>query len=143
MPWFLTDQVQNHQQALWQMAQQQQQAFQQMVQGSLSIYMKLLFSASHFTSQEGSRVARVGLEGVKQPPQTTDQGLPLADYDQLSAYEVCRKIEGLSVDELTELRAYEKHHENRAILVESYSHKMREINGERITRLLLTRLEAK
>lgn len=143
MPRILTRQVPNQQQALWQMAQQQQQAFQRMVQGSVSTYMKLLFGAPHFPSQEGSRNARGGSGGAKELPSTTGQGLPIEHYDELRVSEVRKKIDELSISELTELRKYEKRHKNRPTLVTHFGRKMSELNGERITKLLIARLNAK
>ena len=143
VPWFLTAQAQNKQQHVWQMAEQQQ-AFQRMVQGSVSTYINLLFGAARFPSQRGSRVAREGSEGAKELPSTTGQeGLPIEDYDELSVSEVRKKTDEFSVSELAELRKYEKRHENRPTLVTHFDRKMSEINGERITKLLIARLNAK
>ena len=125
------------------MAQQQQQAFQRMVQGSVSTYMKLLFGTPHFLSQEGSRNARGGSGGAKELPSTTGQGLPIEHYDELRVGEVRKKIDELSISELTELRKYEKRHKNRPTLVMHFGRKMSELNGERITKLLIARLNAK
>ena len=132
MPPVLTAQAQNQQQHVWQMAQQQQQAFQRMVHGSVSTYINLLFGAPRLTSQEGR-------EWLGE----TGQGLPIEDYDELSVGEVRKKIYELSVSELTELRKYEKRHENRPTLVTHLGRKMSELNGERITKLLIARLNAK
>jgi hypothetical protein len=80
---------------------------------------------------------------------TTEQGAtnneepPIEHYDQLSAEEVRQKMDGLSVDELYEVREYEKQHENRAFVKEEATQEMREINGERIARLLISRLAEK
>ena len=52
-------------------------------------------------------------------------------------------MDGLSVDELYEVREYEKQHENRAFVKEEATQEMREINGERIARLLISRLAEK
>lgn len=54
-----------------------------------------------------------------------------------------KKIDELSVSELTELRKYEKRHENRPTLVTHLGRKMSELNGERITKLLIARLTDK
>jgi hypothetical protein len=143
MPRVLTSQAQNQQQHVWQMAQQQQQAFQRIVHGSVSTCMHLLFGAPRLPSQEGSRVARGGSEGAKELPSTTGQGLPIEAYDELSVSEVRKKIDQLSISELTELRKYEKRHKNRPTLVPHVGRKMSELNGERITKLLMARLNAK
>lgn len=63
------------------------------------------------------------------------------DLDALAAREVREKVAGgFSVEEL---ESHEKRHENRAVVVAEYDHREREINGERIKRLLLDRLRAK
>ena len=143
MPRVLTAQAQNQQQHVWQMAQQQQQAFQRMVQGSASTYINLLFGAPRLPSQEGSRVAQGGSEGAKELSSIIGQGLPIEFYDELGVSEVLKKIDELSVSELTELRKYEKRHENRPTLVTHLGRKMSELNGERITKLLIARLTDK
>ncbi|MDP9477836.1 MAG: hypothetical protein M3R38_19485, partial [Actinomycetota bacterium] len=43
------------------------------------------------------------------------QAPPLKGYDELSVDEVQRKVEGLSNEEIREIRDYEKRHENRKI----------------------------
>jgi hypothetical protein len=112
--------------------QQQQQAFQQMTQESMSIYVNLFDSPLSYHQQEGS-------EGTKEHARIADQGLPIEDYDQLSIGEVSEKMSVLSVDELHKVRE----HENRRDLVSEFDRQMREINGERIMRLLKARLATK
>ena len=88
-------------------------------------------------------------EVPEESSRTTEQGatnneeLPIQHYDQLSADEARQKMDGLSVDELYEVREYEKQHENRAAVKEEATRVMREINGERIARLLISRLAEK
>ena len=88
-------------------------------------------------------------EVPEESSRTTEQGAinneepPIEHYDQLSADEVQQKMDGLSVDELYEVREYEKQHENRAAVTEEATQEMREINGERIARLLISRLAEK
>jgi hypothetical protein len=107
------------------------------------LYINLLFGAPRLPSQEGSKVAQGGSEGAKELSSTIGQGLPIEFYDELGVSEVLKKIDELSVSELTELRKYEKRHENRPTLVTHLGRKMSELNGERITKLLIARLTDK
>ncbi len=67
-----------------------------------------------------------------------------SDRDALAAREVRKKIAGVtSVNELVDLEEHEKRHENRAAVVGEYDRREREINAERIQRLLLDRMHAK
>ena len=66
------------------------------------------------------------------------------DLDALAARKVREEIaDASSFDELEELEEHEKQHENRAAVVEEYDRREREINAERIERLLLDRTHAK
>ena len=57
-------------------------------------------------------------EEAKQARKQAQQDLPLNDYDDLSVEEVKIKIQGFSKEEIGEILAYEKQHENRKTLVE-------------------------
>lgn len=66
------------------------------------------------------------------------------DRDALAAREVREEIaDASSVNELVELEEHEKRHENRAAVVEEYDRREREINAERIEKILLDRMRAK
>jgi hypothetical protein len=95
------EQAQQQQQTFQQQAQEQQQAFQQMVQESMSTYAQL-FNIPLTYAQEGLRSAQFPIEG----------------YDALTAEEVSRQLEGLSAEELREVRDYEERNQNRATVLE-------------------------
>ncbi len=67
-----------------------------------------------------------------------------SDRDALAAREVRKKIaDATPVNELVDLEEHEKRHENRAAVVEEYDRREREINAEKVERLLLDRMHAK
>lgn len=72
--------------------------------------------------REGSRQGQQYVENTEEAKQARNQAqqdLPLNDYDDLSVEEVETKIQGLSEDDVEEILAYEKQHQNRKTLVES------------------------
>ena len=72
--------------------------------------------------REGSRQGRQyvdNTEDAQQARREAQQNLPLDDYDDLSVEEVKTKAQGLSSEEIEEILAYEKQHENRKTLIES------------------------
>ena len=72
--------------------------------------------------REGSRQGRQyvdNTEDAQQARREVQQNLPLNDYDDLSVEEVKTKARGLSSEEIEEILAYEKQHENRKTLIES------------------------
>ncbi len=77
--------------------------------------------------REGSRQGQQHVENTKEAKQARDQAqrdLPLNGYDQLNVGEIRSKIKGLSNNEVEEILAYEKHHENRKTLVESLENRL-------------------
>jgi hypothetical protein len=51
--------------------------------------------------------------------------LKTSDYDELTVEEISRRLEGLSTEELEQVREYEKHNKNRATLIERIERKIR------------------
>ena len=66
----------------------------------------------HVANTEEARQARKG-----------SQAPPLKGYDDLSVEEVEKKVQGLSTEEVREVRDYEKGHKNRKTLIESLDRK--------------------
>jgi ElaB/YqjD/DUF883 family membrane-anchored ribosome-binding protein len=102
------EQAQQQQQTFQQQAQQQQQAFQQMVQESLSTYSQL-FNIPLSYAQEGLRSSQFPIDG----------------YDELNADEINRRISGLTVDQLREVRDYEERTKNRDTILEQLDRRIR------------------
>jgi hypothetical protein len=66
----------------------------------------------HVANTEEARQARKG-----------SQASPLKGYDDLSVEDVEKKVQGLSKEEIGEVRDYEKRHKNRKSLIESLDRK--------------------
>lgn len=60
---------------------------------------------------------------VRRPPEDVS-GLPIDDYDALSAPEVVERLTGLGVAELRSLRGYEAAHANRASVIEAIDRRL-------------------
>ena len=72
--------------------------------------------------REGSRQGQQYVDNTEEAQQArkeAQQELPLNDYDSLGVKEITSKVRGLSKEEVEEVLAYEKRHENRKTLVES------------------------
>jgi polyhydroxyalkanoate synthesis regulator phasin len=56
---------------------------------------------------------------------TAERGLPVADYDDLSAAQVQERLDGLTPAELRRLRDYEQRHANRKTVLDRIDRKLR------------------
>jgi len=76
--------------------------------------------------REGSRKGRqyVSNTGDAKQARKNAAAPPLRDYDALSIGEIEKKIQGLSKQEISTLRAYEKQHKNRKTLIEALDRKV-------------------
>lgn len=120
---FISEQAQQQQQQLQQSFQQlsqqwmpppeqQQQQFQQLRQMSqqwMNSYMNLLNAQLSYFQEAGRRAQ--------------DQ-LPISNYDNLSIEEVSKELDSLSVDEIEELKDYEKRHKNRQTLIKEFDRRL-------------------
>ncbi len=102
------EQAQQQQQAFQQQAQQQQQAFQQMVQESMTTYAQL-FNIPLSYAQQGLRSAQFPIEG----------------YDELTVGELSGRLDGLSIEELQEVRDYEERNQNRDTILKQLDRRIR------------------
>ena len=102
------EQAQQQQQTFQQQAQQQQHSFQQMTQEVLSSYSQL-FNIPLSYAQEGLRSARFPIEG----------------YDELTVEEVSARLDGLSSEDLREVRDYEERTKKRETLLEQLDRRIR------------------
>src|SRR5215216_444854 len=109
---YLSGQAEQQQQTLQQTAQQwaqeQQQSFQQMTQEVLGSYSQL-FNIPLSYAKEGLRSAQFPIEG----------------YDELTVEEVSARLDGLSTEELREVRDYEERTKNRETLLEQLDRRIR------------------
>src|SRR5215217_4669106 len=89
-------------------AEQQQQSLQQMTQEVLGSYSKL-FNIPLSYAKEGLRDAQFPIEG----------------YDELTVEEVSGRLDGLSTEELREVRDYEERTKNRDTILEQLDRRIR------------------
>jgi ABC-type transporter Mla subunit MlaD len=101
------EQAQQQRQTFQQQAQQQQ-SFQQMTQEVLSSYSQL-FNIPLSYAQEGLRSARFPIEG----------------YDELTVDELSARLDGLSSEDLREVRDYEERTKNRETILEQLDRRIR------------------
>jgi len=102
------EQAHQQQQSFQQQAQQQQQSFQQMTQEVLGSYSQL-FNIPLSYAKEGLRDAQFPIEG----------------YDELNVEEVSARLDGLSTEELREVRDYEERTKNRDTILEQLDRRIR------------------
>jgi hypothetical protein len=102
------EQAHQQQQTFQQQAQQQQQSFQQMTQEVLSSYSQL-FNIPLSYAKQGLRSARFPIEG----------------YDELTVDELSARLDGLSSEDLREVRDYEERAKNRETLLEQLDRRIR------------------
>src|SRR5215212_460358 len=112
---YLSGQAEQQQQTIQQtaqqwmeQAQQQRQTFQQMTQEVLSSYSQLLNIPLSY-AQEGLRSARFPIEG----------------YDELTVDELSARLDGLSSEDLREVRDYEERTKNRETILEQLDRRIR------------------
>ncbi|HVD43997.1 MAG TPA: hypothetical protein VNB92_01470 [Rubrobacter sp.] len=102
------EQAQEQRQTFQQQAQEQQQSFQQMTQEVLSSYSQL-FNIPISYAKEGLRDARFPIEG----------------YDELTVDELSARLDGLSSEDLREVRDYEERTKNRETVLEQLDRRIR------------------
>ena len=100
-------------------AEKQREAFQTVVEESLGANWDFAFAPLSYYKeglrQVGQQVARVS---------DISTGLPIANYDELTVAEIAQKLEGLSVEDLKKVRAYEKGNKDRDTLIEQIDRKL-------------------
>lgn len=92
--------------------QQQQQQFEQLQQMSqqwVNSYMSLFDAQLSYVQDAGRRA-----QG--QPP--------IKDYDELSVQQVTERLDDLSVEEIEEVKAYERRNQNRETLLKQMDQKI-------------------
>ena len=102
------EQAHQQRQTFQQQAQQQQQSFKQMTQEVLGSYSQL-FNIPLSYAKEGLRDAQFPIEG----------------YDELNVEEVSARLDGLSTEELREVRDYEERTKNRDTILEQLDRRIR------------------
>ena len=94
--------------------------------------------ATEQAAQQGLRVAEEATEQTDKVLRQTEKitreaelraavfsALKTSDYDELSVAEISKRLDGLSVEQLKEVREFEKHNKNRETLIEQIDRKIR------------------
>jgi len=111
-------------QELVERAERQREAFQTVVEDSLNAYWNAAFAPISYYKEGLQQVERQAERQAAAVSHITT-GLPIAHYDELTVAEISDKLEGLSVDDLKKVRAYEKGHNNRNTLIEQIDRKIK------------------
>lgn len=96
-------------------AEQQREAVQALVEESVDAYMDLLYAPLAYYKQ--------GLRLVES--EVTQGGFPIRDYDELNVEEVGKRLDGLTAQELQEVREYEKNNKNRETVIGQIDRKLK------------------
>ena len=105
-------------------AETQREVFQSIVEDSFNAYWNVAFAPISYYKEALQQVEQqVERQAAAVSHITT--GLPIAHYDELTVAEVSDKLDGLSVDDLKKVRAYEKGHNNRNTLIEQIDRKIK------------------
>jgi hypothetical protein len=105
-------------------AETQREVFQSIVEDSFNAYWNVA-SAPLSYYKEGLQQVERQVEPQAAAVSHITTGLPIARYDELTVAEVSDKLDGLSVDDLKKVRAYEKGHNNRNTLIEQIDRKIK------------------
>ena len=108
--------------------EKQREVFQSVVEDSFNAYWNVAFAPLSYYKEGLQQVERqVERQAERQAAAVSHitTGLPIAHYDDLTVAEVSDKLEGLSVDDLKKVRAYEKGHNNRNTLIEQIDRKIK------------------
>ena len=107
-------------------AQRRQQAFRQLTQESVQAHMDFinsLFSYAQTSSLEPAQRGTIGAQETPTPteasPERQEEGVeePLEGYDSLNIEQITERLDGLSTQELRQLRAYEAENKSRSTLL--------------------------
>ena len=109
-------------------AERQREVLQAVVEDSFNAYWNVAFAPISYYKEGLQQVERqVERQAERQAAAVSHitTGLPIAHYDELTVSEVSDKLDGLSVDDLKKVRAYEKGHNNRNTLIEQIDRKIK------------------
>jgi hypothetical protein len=122
-------------------AQEGMRTFQRATQQGLEATQQVArqgLRATEQVTQQGLRVAEEATEQTDKVLRQTEKltrkaelraavfsALKTSDYDELTVDEISERLEGLSADQLKEVREFEKHNKNRETLIEQIDRKIR------------------
>jgi hypothetical protein len=126
-------------------AQEGMRTFQRATQQGLEATQQVArqgLRATEQVTQQGLRVAEEATEQTDKVLRQTEKltreaelraavfsALKTSDYDELTVDEISERLEGLSADQLKEVREFEKHNKNRETLIEQIDRKIRARNS--------------
>jgi hypothetical protein len=126
-------------------AQEGMRTFQRATQQGLEATQQVArqgLRATEQVTQQGLRVAEEATEQTDKVLRQTEKltreaelraavfsALKTSDYDELTVDEISKRLEGLSTDQLKEVREFEKHNKNRETLIEQIDRKIRANNS--------------
>ena len=126
-------------------AQEGMRAFQRATRQGLEATQQIArqgLEATEEVTQQGLRVVEEATEQTEEALRQTEKvtreaelrtavfsALNTSDYEGLSVAEVSRRLEGLSVEQLGEVREFEKRNKNRETLIEQIDRKIRASNS--------------
>lgn len=113
----------------------QREAQEELLKETVRSYVDLLYSPFYVgdelerkfrapAAEEGGEQAPTATQEEEQAPVATqeeEQGLPIEDYDELNVNQVSEKLDGLSSEELEQVRAYEEDTKNRETVLRDIS----------------------
>lgn len=102
-------------QELVERAERQRGAFQTVVEESVDAYMDFVFAPFSYYKQ-GLRLVENGI---------SELGFPIPNYDELNVGDITKQLDGLTAEQLREVRAYEKRNKNRDTLIEQFDRKLK------------------
>ena len=125
---------------------QQQRALQKLAQDSMNAYMQFLNTRASYVSQQASQQQQQQFQQLQQMSQQwvnsymslfdaqlsyvqeagrRAQGQPpIKDYDELSVQELSERLDDLSVEEIEEVKEYERRNQNRQTLLKQMDQKI-------------------
>ena len=104
-------------------AEKQRGAFQTLAGEALDSYVELVFAPFSYYRRGLKQVE----DNVKNFPGvwSVDSGFPIRGYDELSVAEISRRLDGLSAEQVQQVREYEKKNKNRESLIEQLDRKIK------------------
>lgn len=97
-------------------AEARREAFQTLAEEAIESYLDLLFAPLVYYKQ-GLRSFEGGVTVESFPAHRAGGAFPILGYDQMSVAEISKRLDGLTVEQVEEIRAYEKRNKNRESLV--------------------------
>jgi hypothetical protein len=73
--------------------------------------------------RQGMRLVETGVRNTEEVIETAT--FPIANYDEKNVDEISARLDGLSEEQISHLRSYEKSHKNRQSLIERFDSKLR------------------